>query len=78
MAILRAVPRDLFAEKQRFFYEVEDGWPGMPTQTKLVDLGREATVATQIRVDGLWWLVGRVGPAIGGHRGRVRATATAL
>jgi hypothetical protein len=43
------VPRDLFAEKQRFFYEVEFGRPGMPTQTKLVDLGREVTVGAQIR-----------------------------
>ncbi len=71
------MPVDLFAEKKRFIYEVEYGWPGMPRQTKLVDLGREVTVGTQIRLDGLWWLVERVGPAVGGHRGRVRATATA-
>ena len=37
MAILRAV--DLFAEKPQFFYEVTFGWPGMPTQTRLVDVG---------------------------------------
>jgi hypothetical protein len=63
------VPRDLFAEKQRFFYEVEFGRPGMPTQTKLVDLGREVTVGAQIRVEGLRWVVEQVGPAVGGHRG---------
>ncbi len=34
----------------------------MPTQTKLVDLGREVTVGTQIKVDGLWWKVERVDP----------------
>ena len=39
VAILRAVPRDLFAEKEQFIYEVEVGWPGMPRQTKPVDLG---------------------------------------
>jgi hypothetical protein len=76
VAILRAVRRDLFAEKERFFYEVTFGWPGLPTQTKLVDLGREVTVGTEIRVDGSWWVVEQVGPAVGGHRGRVRATAT--
>jgi hypothetical protein len=72
------VPRDLFAEKERFFHEVTYGWRGMPTQTKLVDLGREVTVGTQIKVDGLWWVVEQVGPAVGGHRGRVRATTAAL
>jgi hypothetical protein len=73
--ILRSVPRDLFAEKERFFYEVTFGWPGMPTQTKLVDLGGVVTVGTQIKVDGLWWVVEQLGPAVGGHRGKVRATA---
>jgi hypothetical protein len=52
------------------------GWPGIPTQTKLVDLGRDVTVGAQIKVDGLWWVVEQLGPAIGGHRGKVRATAT--
>ena len=42
------------------------------TQTKLVDLGREVRVGTQIKVDGVWWVVEGVGPALGGHRGRVR------
>ena len=50
-------------------YEVTFGWPGMPTQTKLVDVGHEVTVGTQIKVDGFWWVVERVGPAVGGHRG---------
>ena len=44
LAILRAVRRDLFAEKEQFFYEVTFDWPGMPTQTRLIDLGREVTV----------------------------------
>jgi hypothetical protein len=68
VAILRAVRPDLFAEKEQYFYEVTFGWPGMPTQTKLVDLGREVTVGSQIKVDGNWWVVERVGPAVGGHR----------
>jgi hypothetical protein len=70
------VRRDLFAEREQFFSEVTFGWPGMPTQTKLVDLGREVVVGAQIKADGLWWVVERVGLALGGHRGRVRATAT--
>ena len=63
---------------RREFHEVTLGWPGMPTQTKLVDLGREVSVGTQIQADGLWWVVEQVGPAVGGHRGRVRATATGV
>lgn len=73
MAILRAVRRDLFAEKEQFFYEVTFGWPGMPTQTKLVDVGQKVSVGTEIKIDGHWWVVEQVGPAVGGHRGRVRA-----
>jgi hypothetical protein len=67
VAILGAVV-DLFAEKEQFFYEVTYGWPGMPTQTKLVDLGGVVTVGKQIKVDGFWWVVEQVGPAVGGHR----------
>ena len=73
VAILRAVRRDLFAEKEQFFYEVTFGWPGMPTQTKLVDVGQKVSVGTEIKIDGHWWVVEQVGPAVGGHRGRVRA-----
>ena len=74
------MPVDLFKERERFFYSVEYGWPGIPTQTKLVDLGREVSVGMQIMVDGLWWVVERVSPPVlgVGHRGRVTATASTL
>ena len=62
MAILRAVRRDLFAEKEQFFYEVTFGWPGMPTQTKLVDVGQKVSVGTEIKIDGHWWVVEQVAP----------------
>jgi hypothetical protein len=52
----------------------------MPTQTKLVDLGREVSVGTNIEVDGAWWKVERVAPpgVRAGHRGRLTAPATTL
>ena len=31
------------SQKEQFFYEVTFDWPAMPTQTKLIDLGREVT-----------------------------------
>jgi hypothetical protein len=48
----------------------------MPTQTKLLDVGQEVSVGTQIKVDGNWWVVEEVGLPVGGHRGRVRAKPT--
>ena len=51
---------DLFPERERFFYEVTYGGPGMPTQTKLVDLGREVRVGMNVKVDSSWWRVERV------------------
>ena len=54
------------AEKEQFFYEVTFGWPGMPTQTKLVEVGQAVSVGTQIKVDGNWWVVEKVGPRSAG------------
>jgi hypothetical protein len=45
------VPLDLFRQRENFVYEVEYAWPGMPSKTKLVDLGRPVEVGQEIKVD---------------------------
>jgi hypothetical protein len=72
------VPVDLFRQRESFVHEMEYAWPGMPSKTKLVDLGRPVEVGYDIRVDGLWWLVERGEPPgpYAGHLGRVTATAS--
>ena len=50
----------------------------MPTQTKLVDVGQEVSVGTQIKVDGHWWVSSRSASRSAGTEDGVRARATAL
>jgi hypothetical protein len=76
----RAVRLNQFRERDTFYYGVEYAWPGMPSKTKLVDLGRPVEVGQHIKQDRLWWRVERVEPP--GlhevHLGRVTATASTL